>query len=471
VRLPPARSLLLFALLLAGLVNVHALVLSVRAHARFRESAFATVRARVTGVRSALGQRIALGGLPDRDAALRYAIAESGVETVEAFTPDGQPRAALPAPGRVSHWLSDSEMKSLRSGAVLVGLEPAGQGQRVIGYALLSLPEGPMVLRFTAASPELAVDRREWQQMFLCHAATLLVLFLVGGLVLAPRRGEAEATPPRALVAYEEAMERLRDHGEELTVRHEAERRQMEEVLRDKEALARAGELTAGIVHEVRNGLGTIVGYARLIENSAPGGADSARSIREECETLETIIRRFVDFVKRETLTLGPVDVARMLKRVSERESRRPGPPVAVDAAAAGSITADEALLERAFENLVRNARDAAGSGGRVWVSATREGSSVSITVADDGPGLTPATRAALRPFFTTKAGGLGLGLPIALKIVRLHDGDLTFGDRAPRGAAVSVRVPAGGPSMGRTVTDRSEEPATNPLASAFRRP
>ena len=60
----------------------------------------------------------------------------------------------------------------------------------------------------------------------------------------------------------------------------------MEEELRDKEALARAGELTAGIVHEVRNGLGTILGYARLIENTTRGrGADeraaaSARSAR-----------------------------------------------------------------------------------------------------------------------------------------------------------------------------------------------
>jgi len=469
-RLPPARSLLLFALLLAGLVNVHALVLNVRAHARLRESAFATVRARVTGVRSALGQRIALGGLQDRDAALRYALAEGGAETVEAFTPDGRRLAGLPSAG-VTHWLSDAEMSTLRSGAVLVGPEPPGRGQRVIAYALLSLPEGPMVLRFTTASPELAADRRESQQMFLGHAATLLVLFLVGGLVLAPRRDEAEATPPRALVAYEEAMERLRDHGEELTVRHEAERRQMEEVLRDKEALARAGELTAGIVHEVRNGLGTIVGYARLIENTSPDAADNARSIRDECETLETIIRRFVDFVKRETLALGPVDVARMLTRVSERESRRPGPPVTVDAAGAGSITADEALLERAFENLVRNARDAAGSGGRVWVSAAREGPSVSITVADDGPGLTPAARAALRPFFTTKAGGLGLGLPIALKIVRLHDGDLAFGDRVPQGAAVSVRLPAGGPSADRTVTDRSEERVPNPVKTGPMRP
>ena len=458
MRLPPARSLLLFGLLLAGLVNVHALVLSVRAHARFRESAFATVRARVTGIRAALGQRVALGGGYDRDAALRQALAEGAWESVEAFAPDGRPLAAIPGPASVSHWVTAAELESLRSGAVLVGAEPFRRSPRILAYALLAGPDEQAVLRFTAASPELAEDRDERQQVFLGHAATLLVLLLLGGLLMAPRTAERDAAPPRALVAYEEAMERLRDHGEEQTVRHEAERRQMEEVLRDKEALARAGELTAGIVHEVRNGLGTIVGYARLIEKTSPEVADSARSVREECETLEAVIRRFMDFVRRETLALGPVDLASLLRRVSARESRRPGPPVDVDAGAAGVITADEALLERAFENLVRNGREAAGQGGQVWVTATRQGASAVITVADDGPGLASGTKAAMRPFFTTKAGGLGLGLAITLKIVRLHEGELVFGDRSPRGAAVSIRLPAAGPSRASIVTEGSAQ-------------
>ena len=78
MNLPPAKSLLLFALLVAGLVNVHALVLNVRAHARFRESTFSTIRARVAGVRATVAQRMALGGVPDLDSALRYAMAEGG---------------------------------------------------------------------------------------------------------------------------------------------------------------------------------------------------------------------------------------------------------------------------------------------------------------------------------------------------------------------------------------------------------
>ena len=456
MRLPPARSLLVFALLLAGLVTVHALVLSVRAHARLRESAFATIRARVTGIRSALGQRVALGGGYDRNAALGHAAAEGEWESVEAFTLTGQPLTAVPGPSTVNHWMTPSEMEAVRGGAVLVGAEPSRLGHRILAYVLLAGPNDQTILRFVAGSPELAEDWQERKQSILGHTATLLVLILIGVMAMAPRGAERETPPPRALIAYEEAMERLRDHGEEQTERHEAERRQMEDVLRDKEALARAGELTAGIVHEMRNGLGTILGYARLIENGSKAAAESARSIREECETLEKVIGLFLDFVRRETLALSPVDLGSMLQRVSARESQRPGPPVAVDARDANVVTADEGMLERAFENLVRNARDAAGAHGRVWVTAVRQGEWALVTVADDGPGLGPGTRAKLRPFFSTKSGGLGLGLPIALKIVRLHDGALTFADRSPRGAEVSVRLPVDGPKSGRSVTDSS---------------
>jgi signal transduction histidine kinase len=120
---------------------------------------------------------------------------------------------------------------------------------------------------------------------------------------------------------------------------------------------------------------------------------------------------------------------------------------VAVDAAAAGTIAADDALLERAFENVVRNAREAAGPSGGVWVTVVRDSGWVAVTIADDGPGLTPETRTALRPFVTTKPGGLGLGLAITFKIVRLHDGHITLGDRSPRGAAVTIRLPTDGPA------------------------
>jgi signal transduction histidine kinase len=335
-------------------------------------------------------------------------------------------------------------LASVQSADVLTVGPLAGDAPRILSYAAFPSGDRTVVLRVSTAVPELVEDRREGQQLLAGHGIALLLLALAAGLVLFPSRAAPPAPAPQALHAYEEAMERLRSRGEEISLRHQAERQRLEDDLRDKEPLARAGELTAGIVHEVRNGLGTILGYARLIERSA--SAEDVRSaaarIREECETLETVVRRFMDFVRRESLTLAPFDLARMLARLVARESQaRPGPRVELTLPGEDEIVGDEELLERAFENLVRNACEAAGQEGRVQVQLAVEAGARVITVADDGPGLPQSTRDQLRPFFTTKPGGLGLGLPIALKIIRLHKGDLSFRPAHPRGLVVRVRL------------------------------
>src|SRR5262249_20216992 len=152
--------------------------------------------------------------------------------------------------------------------------------------------------------------------------------------------------------AYEEAMDRLKDQGKKIEFLYEQERHSMKQHMEGREAMARAGELTAGMVHEMRNALGTILGYARLIEQGSAGSElEAARHIREECETVETVIRRFMDFVKEETLNRTSFDLGRLLTRVVARESQNPaGGNVAMDLKAAGSLEGDEELLERAFE-------------------------------------------------------------------------------------------------------------------------
>jgi signal transduction histidine kinase len=96
----------------------------------------------------------------------------------------------------------------------------------------------------------------------------------------------------------------------------------------------RAGELTVGVVHEIRNGLGTILGYARLVQSAGGPGAEHAGGIVEECETLETVVRRFMEFVKDDSLRPATFDLGRMLTRVAGsrvQSTRRTG-----DAPAAG---------------------------------------------------------------------------------------------------------------------------------------
>jgi signal transduction histidine kinase len=304
-------------------------------------------------------------------------------------------------------------------------------------------------MRLATPVPDVAEDLGQRQQSFIERLLAIALLLLAAGAALVPRRPASEPAP-RALDAYEEAMGQLRDQGEAQSRAHDAERRRLEHEVEDNLAMARAGELTAGIVHEMRNGLGTILGYARLVEQ-APSGPDAGtagRHIREECETLETVIRRFADFVKRDTLQLEAFDLARTLSRVASRESRaRPGGVVLLEGVPPSlTLVGDEELLERAFENLVRNGREAAGPRGTVALRAWNESDEVMITVADDGPGIPPERRSALRPFYTTRPGGLGLGLPLAQKIVHLHEGRLELLDRQPHGLEVRLRLPAAGP-------------------------
>jgi signal transduction histidine kinase len=77
-----------------------------------------------------------------------------------------------------------------------------------------------------------------------------------------------------------------------------------------------------------------------------------------------------------------------------------------------------------------------------VEISAVAVDSGVEVRIDDDGPGLSPDHPAHVRPFFTTKAGGLGLGLPIARKILLLHGGVLELRDREPRGVSARVVIP-----------------------------
>jgi signal transduction histidine kinase len=343
------------------------------------------------------------------------------------------------------------QRKLLAAGRPVSVVAQDGPAVRALVYLPIRGEAEGVSFRLAAPAPDLEEELRERQQVFLGHLASLAALLLAAALVLLPRDAEPEGPPAGALDAYEQAMGRLRDRGEEMTARHAAERQRMEEAIREKEALARAGELTAGIAHEVRNGLGTIVGYARLLERSAlpADPAAAARAIREECETLETVVRRFTDFVKLEKLRLGEADLARVVARVVAREARAREEVrtrlVGLDAPLV--VQADEELLERAFENLVRNALEAAAAGGgHVEVSVRQVGGLVEIRIDDDGPGLAPDHPGEIRPFYTTRPGGLGLGLPLARKIVLLHGGVLELAGRSPAGARVEVRLPTAGP-------------------------
>jgi two-component system, NtrC family, sensor kinase len=105
--------------------------------------------------------------------------------------------------------------------------------------------------------------------------------------------------------------------------------------------------------------------------------------------------------------------------------------------------TVDEAQIKQALYNLIRNAREAMPSGGRVTVTVSSgEGGGSDVIVEDEGVGLDEATRGRLfEPFFTTKSNGTRLGLAITRQIIEAHGGSIGCEPNEPRGTRIRIHL------------------------------
>jgi signal transduction histidine kinase len=432
------RWALVGAAVVLGAIATQSLAQVIRRQARLRAQMSAPVEALLLRF-AAQGQRAAEARTPAVAVAWLAERLPSG--RAAAFDLGGGLMAGdsvLPPP-------SVADVVRLRDGGALTLGPTQGPAPLLVGYVLIEGGRAPYILAGGTTAEGLREDLREQRNLLVAQGVALALLLLASALAFLPFR-ETRA-PHVPIGALEEALTRLRQQGEAQSSAHEAERHRWESILRDREAMARAGELTAGIVHEVRNGLGTITGYAQLIERSGvePDTRASAASIRSECETLEGVIRRFMELIREEEIRAAPFDLERLLLRVAGREGQR-HPDVVIEVECASEdcgASGDEEILERAFENLIRNALEAAGAGGHVWITSARDTQGQwQVTIADDGPGMPAEQRNDVRPFRSTKSQGLGLGLPIAIKLVQLHDGRVVLSSRAGGGTVCAVYLP-----------------------------
>lgn len=226
----------------------------------------------------------------------------------------------------------------------------------------------------------------------------------------------------------------------------------LEEQLRLKDALARLGELTAGLAHEFRNGLATIHGYARLIDVGTLPDAQRTcvEGIRGETDALGQIVTNFLNFARPAQLAVATVDLESVLARLADDlrgdvEAR--GGTIDVSGAFA-PLEGDEVLLRQAFSNLARNAVEACAQAGRpprvrLEGRLDRERRTLHVSVTDNGPGIEAANREKVfRPFFTTKRDGTGLGLALVQKIVVTHNGRVVVHAAAGGGACFEIALP-----------------------------
>jgi PAS domain S-box-containing protein len=198
--------------------------------------------------------------------------------------------------------------------------------------------------------------------------------------------------------------------------------------------------------HEINNSLGSIQSTAGLLKERASQADAVARDglelIEQRSRALGAFIRRYAELARLPPPNPETVEIAGLIRHVVSLETRI---AVEMDSTSPDTVHVDRSQLEQALINLVRNAADAAlETGGGVRVRWRRGARDLLIEVEDDGPGIAH-TENLFVPFFTTKAGGSGVGLVLARQIIEAHGGNLQLVNRVgSRGAVAVVRVPAG---------------------------
>jgi signal transduction histidine kinase len=213
------------------------------------------------------------------------------------------------------------------------------------------------------------------------------------------------------------------------------------------EGLAQLGELSAGVAHELRNSLATLSGWVALARRSdlPEGAAEALAEIARETEQISRVVADFLAFARPGTRRLDTLELAAVVARAAA-DPRLEDPGVKVRTAGAAPFTGDAELLERALRNLLLNAVEAQRTAGRsepVVLALGARGEDWEITVDDRGGGLPEEVRAHLfEPFTSGRAGGAGLGLALARRIVVLHGGSLSLEDLEGGGTRARMLLP-----------------------------
>lgn len=278
------------------------------------------------------------------------------------------------------------------------------------------------------------------------------------------------------LAAFNQVTSRLEATHDQLraeVARLTGELKSANEQLERSRRLSALGEMAAGIAHEVRNPLGSIRLYARLLDQDLadrPAERTTVAKIAAAAKHLDGIVGDVLTFSREFRIRREEVEASSIIERALEccRHDGVPGAgdiPVKVDVADV-SLFVDSSLFIQAIVNVIRNAFEAMAeseppsSGHVLNISCHRRlvasGKSrrrrmVSIRVMDTGPGVPQDVRARMfNPFFTTRSAGTGLGLAIVHRIIDAHEGRIVVENRqdsdSTNGAIFDLMVPCAQP-------------------------
>jgi len=281
-------------------------------------------------------------------------------------------------------------------------------------------------------------------------SATVVLGVLLTRTITGPLRrlaAEAESTaredaPPRSSASTGGEVANLADAFQRMLTRLDESRRKLIEA----EKLAAVGRVATGIAHEVRNPLASMKMNAQLIQEAAPG-SDVAAGIVAEIERVQSLVEQLLYYGRPTPLRAQDTSVnaalddalavlAPQLAHAHVELVREYGPGLA-------PAKLDRSRFKQAAMNLAINAMDAMPGGGRLTVRTRTDGARRVIAEFDDtGTGVPDGLDAKIfEPFFSTREGGIGIGLAVCKRIIEEHGGSIEF-TRKDKGTVFRVKLP-----------------------------
>lgn len=225
-----------------------------------------------------------------------------------------------------------------------------------------------------------------------------------------------------------------------------------QEKLQQQEKLSLLGQMTAGIVHEIKNPLTTIKGFSQLIisKTQEEQVRSYAHIIDREVDDINKVVMDFLAFAKPQSPVLKETGINQLVQSMQlmlESHSFLKKVEVTFDLMSnEKKILADEGQLKQVILNIVKNALDAMGNIANPCLNLSTKFNSltqeVSLIITDNGKGMSPQEKARLgTPFFTTKEKGTGLGLSICYQIIRDHGGRIVVETEPGKGTSFIISL------------------------------
>ncbi len=307
-------------------------------------------------------------------------------------------------------------------------------------------------LGFIPAEAREAVDRKV--RAFMATAGNSDVLVYDHEIIRADgRRGWIEV---RARLFLDEAGTPLRYSGIAIDI---SERKRLREEAQKAQRLESLGFLAGGIAHDFNNLLSGIFGYLEMAKEctALSEAVEYIRKSEGVIDRARHLTLQLLTFAKGGTPAKTKADLTPLLKETTTFALS--GANITCQMDIAGDLWGgdfDQHQMAQVMDNLLTNAQQAMPRGGHVRVAARnvvlsggehqsgRAGSFVQISVSDQGPGISPEVMNHIfDPFYSTKAGGHGLGLATSHSIINQHDGFIAVESEVGRGATFHVFLPA----------------------------